>query len=98
MFGRIAGVALLIVVWASGIRAQAQPDTAFEVASVKRVDSPDMTYGIRPIEPSGRFHAIITVRDLIASVRSRSRAAGTTRFAAPARRWSVLDRSQRGRR
>ena len=24
-----------------------------------------MIYGIRPIDPSGRFHAIITVRDLI---------------------------------
>jgi uncharacterized protein (TIGR03435 family) len=45
--------------------AHAQTDASFEVASIKKVASPDMVYGIRPIDPSGRFHAIITVRDLM---------------------------------
>lgn len=44
---------------------RAQTDAPFEVASVKRVTEPGMGYGIRPIEPSGRFYAIITVRDLV---------------------------------
>ena len=59
-------VPVLIVVMSGVIaQAQAQTDTAFEVASVKRVTEPGMIYGIRPIEPSGRFHAIIIVFDLI---------------------------------
>ena len=47
------------------VRAQTLTDAAFEVASVKKVTTPGMIYGIRPVEPSGRFYAIITVRDLI---------------------------------
>jgi uncharacterized protein (TIGR03435 family) len=39
-------------------------DAAFEVASVKRVTEPGMIYGIRPIDASGRFYAVITVYDL----------------------------------
>lgn len=46
--------------------APAQLEPAFEVASIKRVVSPDVIYGIRPTDPSARFHAIITVHDLIA--------------------------------
>jgi uncharacterized protein (TIGR03435 family) len=38
---------------------------AFEVTSVRKVVSPDVIYGIRPVDPAGRFHAIITVHDLI---------------------------------
>jgi len=57
LFGLIAAL--------SGSGVAQTPDAAFEVASVKRVTEPGMIYGIRPIDPSGRFHAIITVRDLI---------------------------------
>ena len=56
---------LFVAIFASVISAWAQSDPAFEVASVKKVTEPGMIYGIRPIEPSGRFYAIITVRDLI---------------------------------
>ena len=56
---------LLLAVLGGTAAAQTQTDVAFEVASIKRVVSPDMIYGIRPIDPSGRFHAIITVRDLM---------------------------------
>ena len=45
--------------------AQAQPEATFEVASIRRVAAPEALYGIRPIDPSGRFHAVITVRDLM---------------------------------
>jgi uncharacterized protein (TIGR03435 family) len=46
--------------------AQATPaGAAFEVVSVKKVVSPEIGYGIRPVDPSGRFHAVITVHDLI---------------------------------
>ena len=48
--------------------APVQLEPAFEVASINRVVSPDMIYGIRPVDSSGRFHAIITVRDLIGVV------------------------------
>jgi uncharacterized protein (TIGR03435 family) len=64
VFGCV-GCILLIAVSGSIVRDQTLNDTAFEVASVKRVTEPGMIYGIRPIEPSGRFHAIITVYDLI---------------------------------
>jgi uncharacterized protein (TIGR03435 family) len=61
---------VVLVLFLAGMRgvtaAEAQTDAAFDVASVKRVTEPGMISGIRPIEPSGRFHAIITVRDLIA--------------------------------
>lgn len=56
---------LFIAVSAGNVATWAQSDPAFEVASVKKVTDPGMIYGIRPIDPSGRFHAIITVRDLI---------------------------------
>ena len=63
---RMSIVAAALIVSVSGAAVPAQtPDAAFEVASVKRVTEPGMIYGIRPIDPSGRFHAIITVRDLI---------------------------------
>ena len=61
-------VALALVVALSGSAAVHRPrhgSLGFEVASVKKVTTPGMIYGIRPIEPSGRFYAIITVRDLI---------------------------------
>jgi uncharacterized protein (TIGR03435 family) len=49
----------------AGTHAQVTPaPRAFEVASLKRVTS-DIPYGIRPVDPSGRFHAIITLHDLI---------------------------------
>ncbi len=44
--------------------AHAQTDPAFEVASVKKVTEPGMIYGIRPIDASGRFYAVVTVYDL----------------------------------
>ncbi len=56
---------MLVAVFGSIVGVQAQTDAAFEVASIKRVATPDMIYGIRPIDPSGRFHAVITVRDLM---------------------------------
>ena len=59
-------VCTLALVLCRGLTAHAQTDASFEVASVKRVTEPGMIYGIRPIEPSGRFYAIITVRDLVA--------------------------------
>jgi uncharacterized protein (TIGR03435 family) len=49
----------------SNALAPVQLEPSFEVASIKRVVSPDVIYGIRPVDPSGRFHAIISVRDLI---------------------------------
>src|SRR5688572_27335204 len=61
----IVAAALLVAMSSAAIPAQT-PDVAFEVASVKKVTTPGMIYGIRPIEPSGRFYAIMTVRDLIA--------------------------------
>ena len=66
MYRQAFACVLFLAVFPSGpAAAQAQPEAAFEVASIKRVESPDMSYGIRPIDPSGRFHAIITVRDLM---------------------------------
>lgn len=67
MYRQVFGCVLIILIAVSGtiVRDQALTDTAFEVASVKRVTEPGMIYGIRPIEPSGRFYAIITVYDLI---------------------------------
>jgi uncharacterized protein (TIGR03435 family) len=65
MHRRISRSALLIFSLGSIVSAHAQSDAAFEVASVKRATEPGMIYGIRPIDPSGRFHAIITVRDLM---------------------------------
>jgi uncharacterized protein (TIGR03435 family) len=59
-------VVLVLFVAGVGVAAADAQDAAFDVASVKRVTEPGMIYGIRPIEPSGRVHAIITVRDLIA--------------------------------
>jgi uncharacterized protein (TIGR03435 family) len=56
---------LLLAAVCGSAPAHAQTDASFEVASIKKVASPDMIYGIRPIDPSGRFHAIITVRDLM---------------------------------
>lgn len=60
------GLVVLLAVSGTTVRDQTRTDTAFEVASVRRVTEPGMIYGIRPIEPSGRFHAIINVHDLIA--------------------------------
>jgi uncharacterized protein (TIGR03435 family) len=65
MHRRISLFLLLIVGFGAIVSAQTQSDTAFDVASVKRVTEPGMIYGIRPIEPSGRFYAIITVYDLV---------------------------------
>jgi uncharacterized protein (TIGR03435 family) len=63
---RLALVFLLLTsAFHSMAAGQTQTDASFEVASIKKVASPDMIYGIRPIDPSGRFHAIITVRDLM---------------------------------
>jgi uncharacterized protein (TIGR03435 family) len=45
--------------------AGAQGAPAFEVASIKKVASPDVPVGIRPIGPGGQFHAVLTVRDLV---------------------------------
>jgi uncharacterized protein (TIGR03435 family) len=59
------GFVLLVAVCDGLISAQAQPEPAFEVASIRKVVSPDVIYGIRPVDPAGRFHAIITVHDLI---------------------------------
>jgi uncharacterized protein (TIGR03435 family) len=71
--------------------AYAQAQVSFEVASVKRVTEPGMIYGIRPIEPSGRFHAIITVRDLIAIAYGTSGQLGEAQIIdAPA--WARNDR------
>src|SRR5688572_28907450 len=58
-------IVLLVIVSGGLLGARMQPAPAFEVASIKRVVSPDAIYGIRPIDPSGRFHAVITVRDLM---------------------------------
>ena len=60
----IAAATLLVAISSAAVPAQTR-DVGFEVASVKKVTTPGMIYGIRPIEPSGRFYAIITVRDLI---------------------------------
>ena len=60
----IVAAALLVAISGGATPAQT-PDVAFEVASVKKVTTPGMIYGLRPVEPSGRFYAIITVRDLI---------------------------------
>jgi uncharacterized protein (TIGR03435 family) len=60
----IVAAALLVAMSGSGVPAQT-PDAAFDVASVKKVTEPGMIYGIRPIDPSGRFYAIITVYDLV---------------------------------
>jgi uncharacterized protein (TIGR03435 family) len=65
MYRLVVGCILLIVVSGTTVRDQAQTDTVFDVVSIKRVVSPDATYGIRPVDPAGRFHAIITVGDLI---------------------------------
>jgi uncharacterized protein (TIGR03435 family) len=62
---QLFAVVLLVLTSCSGLAAQVEQAATFEVASVKRVVSPDLIYGIRPIDPSGRFHAIITVRDLM---------------------------------
>jgi uncharacterized protein (TIGR03435 family) len=43
----------------------AQGESAFEVASIKKVVSADVPVGIRPIGPGGQFHAVMTVHDLI---------------------------------
>ena len=64
MHKSIVVTALLVAISGAAVPAQT-PDVGFEVASVKKVTTPGMIYGIRPIEPSGRFYAIITVRDLI---------------------------------
>ena len=40
-------------------------ETTFEVVSVRKAEDPNLIYGIRPVDPSRRFHAIITVYDLI---------------------------------
>lgn len=59
----ILAAALVVAMPGTGVPAQA-PDATFEVTSVKRVVSPDIGYGIRPIDASGRFYAVITVYDL----------------------------------
>jgi len=59
------GFVLLGAMFGGTAGAQAQTDSAFEVTSVRKVVAPDVIYGIRPVDPAGRFHAIITVRDLI---------------------------------
>jgi uncharacterized protein (TIGR03435 family) len=45
--------------------AGAQSAPAFEVASIKKIVSPDVPVGIRPIGPGGQFHAVLTVHDLV---------------------------------
>ena len=65
MFRQTGVFVVCVAALHSAALVQAQTDTAFEVASVKRVTEPGMIYGIRPIEPSGRFYAIITAYDLI---------------------------------
>lgn len=61
MRGRILVSFALLSALSSSAGAQA----AFEVTSIRKVVSPDVIYGIRPVDPAGRFHAIITVHDLI---------------------------------
>ena len=58
-------VSFALFVGLAGLAAAAQTPPAFEVASIRKVVSPDIIYGIRPVDPAGRFHAIITVHDLI---------------------------------
>src|SRR5688572_6562465 len=54
------------LVWAQTVPSQASlPPATFEVASVKRSLDTQAQPGIRPINRSGRFHAIVTVRMLI---------------------------------
>jgi uncharacterized protein (TIGR03435 family) len=65
MYRPALGFVLLVAVFAGMASPQAQTDSAFEVTSVRKVVTPDVIYGIRPVDPAGRFHAIITVRDLI---------------------------------
>jgi uncharacterized protein (TIGR03435 family) len=65
MLGKTLSLFVLVAAFGTLVEVQAQHDASFEVASIKRVATPDMIYGIRPIDPSGRFHAIITVRDLM---------------------------------
>jgi uncharacterized protein (TIGR03435 family) len=65
MYRPALGFVLLVAVFAGMASPQAQTDSAFEVMSVRKVVTPDVIYGIRPVDPAGRFHAIITVRDLI---------------------------------
>jgi uncharacterized protein (TIGR03435 family) len=65
MYRLALGFVLLVAVFGGLASAQAQTDSAFEVTSVRKVDTLDVVYGIRPVDPEGRFHAIITVRDLI---------------------------------
>ena len=60
--GAFVSVALLATL---SVAVAAQAPAAFEVASIRKVVSPDVIYGIRPVDPAGRFHAIITVHDLI---------------------------------
>jgi uncharacterized protein (TIGR03435 family) len=55
---------LFMAVSGSVTPARVQSDPAFEVASVKRAMEPGMIYGIRPVDASGRFYAVITVYDL----------------------------------
>jgi len=65
MYRQTFALVLFLAVFRSIAAVPAAQDAAFEVASIKRVTTPDMIYGIRPIDPAGRFHAIITVRDLM---------------------------------
>ena len=65
MYRQTAVLSLFLAALVSVRLGHAQADASFEVASIKRVTTPDMIYGIRPIDPSGRFHAIITIRDLM---------------------------------
>jgi uncharacterized protein (TIGR03435 family) len=59
------GFVLLMPMFGGQASAQTPAGVAFEVTSVRKVVEPDVIYGIRPVDPAGRFHAIITVRDLI---------------------------------
>jgi uncharacterized protein (TIGR03435 family) len=59
------GVVLLMPMFGGQASAQTPASVAFEVTSVRKVVEPGVIYGIRPVDPAGRFHAIITVRDLI---------------------------------
>ena len=65
MFRRTRAFVLFVTALHSAAEVHAQTEAAFEVASVKKVTEPGMIYGIRPIEPSGRFYAVITAYDLI---------------------------------
>jgi uncharacterized protein (TIGR03435 family) len=49
----------------AAVGQSAQQAPSFEVASIKKVVSPDVPAGIRPIGPGGQFRAVITVHDLV---------------------------------